>query len=281
MQQTILGMLALMIVGTFSLGQHRDAARTYNELVDDELEIAAAGVAMHVMELIGNRAFDERTEPAEVNTKGMLADEQQLTTSSAFGSSTGCDLDEPYKDTVQCDDIDDAHMAEGEWQDVPFRLKDGRELPFEVHVEVFYVDLSDLDTPLYSGQKSHHKKVIVRIRAKRHTRQNRYSNGFVRIERIFSYDVKKAENRLREKYGDPLLVNDPVLEDLPPAVETGGDGNGGDVYDQDEVMELDPNTPVTICHRRVIYGQITWETRTVKQKYVSKHIGHGDKLGAC
>ena len=282
MQQTILGMLALMIVGSFTLNQHRDTARTYNELVDDELEIAAAGVAMHVMELIGNRAFDERTEPDEVNIKGMPVGSAELTSVSAFGTSgSGCDLDEPYKDTVQCDDIDDAHMAPDSWQDVPFRLKDGKELPFDVHVEVFYVDPSDLDTPLSIGQRSLHKKVVVTLRAKRHVRQKRYNNGFVRLERIFSYDIKKAENRLKEKFGDPLVFVNPPPDDPPPADDIGGDGNGGDVYDQDEVITLDPNTKVKICHRRVRKGKITWRTRTVKQKFVEKHIGHGDILGEC
>lgn len=278
MQQTILSMLALMIVGSFTLGQHRGTIQMYNELVDDELEIAAAGVATHVMELIGNRAFDDRTLPAEVNTKGMLVGDAELTNSTAFGEVTGCDLDEPYKDALQCDDIDDAHMAADAWQDVPFRLKDGKELPFDVQVRVFYVDPSNLDQPLVSGQKSLHKKVVVKVRSKRHVKQNRYNDGFVRLERIFSYDVKRTENRLKEEFKDaapPDNGND------PPDDDGGGDNNGGDEYDQDEVIELDPNTPVWICHRRVRRGKISWSNRSIKQKFVQKHIGHGDTLGKC
>lgn len=282
MQQTILGMLALMIVGTFTLGQHQGAVRTYNELVDDELEIAAAGVAMHVMELIGNRAFDSRTLPDQTKVYGMPVGSAELTTVSAFGKTgSTCDLDEPFKDTSPCLDIDDAHMAADEWQDVPFRLKDGKELPFDVRVEVFYVDPSDLDTPLPAGQRSLHKKVVVKLRAKHHVRQKRYDNGFVRIERIFSYDIKKAENRLREKFGDPLVVENPPPGDNPSGGPTSDDDDGVDVYDQDEVIVLDPNTRVKICHRRVRKGKITWRTRTVKQKFVDKHIGHGDILGKC
>ena len=53
------------------------------------------------------------------------------------------------------------------------------------------------------------------------------------------------------------------------------------VYEKDEVIELDPNAKVKICHRRVRKGKITWKTRTVKQKFVEKHIGHGDILGKC
>ena len=239
-----------------------------------------SGVAMHVMELIGNRAFDERTKPAEVNTNGMPVGETQFTSASAFGEITGCDLDEPYKDNVQCDDIDDSHMAADEWQDVPFRLKDGKELPFDVQVRVFYVDSSNLDQPLVSGQRTLHKKVIVKVRSKRHVKQNRYNDGFVRLERIFSYDVKRAENRLKEKFPD--AVSGPENNgNGPPDDDGGGDNNGGDEYDQDEVGDLDPNTPVWICQRRVRRGKISWSNRSVKQKFVQKHIGHGDTLGKC
>ncbi len=278
MQQTILAALALMIVASFTLNQHIGTARTYNELVDDELEIAAAGVAMHVMELIGNRAFDDRTVPSEVNTNGMPEGDSEFTNDSAFGQETGCDLDEPYNDTVQCDDIDDADMADDEWQEVPFRLKDGKELPFDVQVRVFYVDPSNLDQPLLSGQKSLQKKVVVKVRSKRHVKQNRYTNGFVRLERIFSYDVKRAENRLKEQYGDTTPTDPPPDDDPPP--EEGGD-DGGDEGDQDDVEEPDPNAKVWICHRRVKRGRITWRSKKVKQKFVQKHIGHGDTMGQC
>ena len=277
MQQTILAMLALMIVGSFTLNQHQGVARTYNELVDDELEIAASGVATHIMELISNRAFDQRTLPAETNTKGLVVGTAELTSSSAFGTATGCDLDEPYKDTVACVDVDDAHMADGTWQDVPFHLKDGKELPFDVHVDVFYVDPSNLDQPLTAGQRSLHKKVVINVRAKRHVQQNRYSNGFVRLERIISYDTKRAENRLKEAFGTPVsgVVDPPVVD------ETGGDNNGGDVYDTEEQVENDPDTPVWLCHRSVKRGKITWSTKSVKQKFSAKHVGHGDKMGKC
>ena len=125
-----------------------------------------------------------------------------------------------------------------------------------------------------------HKKVVIKVRAKRHVRQKRYNNGFVRLERIFSYDVKKAENRLKEKFGDPNQVKNPPNND-PPEEDGGGDNNGGDTYDEEEIMELDPNAKVWICHRRVRKGKITWRTKSIRQKFMSKHIGHGDKNGKC
>lgn len=273
MQQTLLGMLALMIVGSFTMNQHRDVARSYTKLVDDELEIAASGVAMHIIELIGNRSFDSRTHPDAVSDEGYPVGSEEMTSSSAFGKYSGCDLDEPFKDAIQCTDIDDAHMGPNEWQAVPFRLKDGDELKFDVNVEVFYVDADDLNTPLLTGYRSMHKRVVVRIRSQHHRAQNRYEDGFVRLERIFSYDKKRAENRFVEKYGD-VAPPEPPPEDPPPAEDPPPDEGGGDV-------EQDPYETVTICHRLVRDGRIRWRTRQVEYRFLAKHIGHGDLLGAC
>ncbi|GMQ83015.1 MAG: hypothetical protein BMS9Abin05_2487 [Rhodothermia bacterium] len=270
MQQTILAILALMLVGTFTLAQHRGTIATYNELVDDELEIAASGVALHVMELIGHRAFDARTMPTEINQKGLPAGSAEFTSTSAFGrQGSSCDLDEPFKDVILCTDLDDADMAPGEWQDVPFRLKDGKELGFDVRVEVFYVDLSDLDKALPAGQVSFHKKVVVRVRAKRHVLQKRYANGFVRLERIFSYDNSRAKNRFEDVYGPtvtPASLEPPTTQPTtPPTLDP----------------TLNPDNPVWVCHRSVVNGTITWTTKSIQQKFIQKHVGHGDTAGKC
>ena len=277
MQQTILAFLSLMIVGSFTLTQHRDVARSYSELVDDELEIAASGVAMHIMELIGNRSFDERTRPESVSYGGMPTGSDEMSSYSAFGKYSGCDLDEPFKDAIQCTDVDDVHMAPDEWQSVPFKLKFGDEISFDVNVEVFYVSPDDLNTPLSAGQRSMHKKVVVRIRSPHHATQNRYGNGFVRLERIFSYDKNRAENRYAQKYGDPTPpdppAGDPPPEEDPPTEDPPLEG-GGDV-------EPSPDDLVTVCHRRVRDGSISWRTRQVRYKFLPKHIQHGDNEGAC
>ena len=276
MQQTMLGLLSLMIVGSFTLNQHQDVAKSYGELVDDELEIAGAGVAMHIMELIGNRSFDARTLPDQVSYEGMPTGSSEMSSSSSFGMYSGCDLDEPFKDSIQCQDIDDVHMLESEWQRVPFNLKDGKELPFDVNVEVFYVDSDNLNSPLSSGQRSMHKKVVVRVRSTHHAMQHRYQDGFVKLERIFSYDKKRAENRFAEKYGTPAP---PPPED-PPVEEGGGEGDPPPDDGNGEV-EQDPNEMVTVCHRRVRKGKISWKTKSIKYKFLAKHIQHGDLDGAC
>ena len=280
MQQTILAMLAIMLVGTFSLTQHRGTIKMYDEIVDDELEIAASGVAMHIMELISNRAFDARTMPYEINQKGMPVGSDEFTSTSAFGRvGTMCDLDEPFKDVTPCTDLDDAHMAPGEWQAVPFRLKDGKELGFDVRVEVYYVDPSDLDTPLPAGQVSFHKKVVVYLRANRHVRQNRYVNGFVRLERIFSFDTKRAEFRTKEEYPDSSPSQNPPNNNPPE--DGGGDNNGADIYDENEVAEADPDRRVWVCHRSIEDGKISWRSKVIRQKFLEKHVGHGDTAGKC
>jgi len=97
-------------------------------------------------------------------------------------------------------DIDDVHMEQGTWQDVPFRLKDGGELPFDVRTEVFYVESGDLDQPLSGGQTSLHKKVAVTVRAQGAIHANRYPDGFVRLERVFSYSQDRARNRYFDAY---------------------------------------------------------------------------------
>jgi len=266
MQQTILAVLALLTVTNFLHTRNRDVIRTYNKLVDDELEITAGSVAMHVLELIGNRSFDSRTTPDQVNSMGMLVGTTGLTKASAFGSMTNCDLDEPFKDFTPCLDIDDVHMDDTEWQEVPFRLRNGNELRFDVQAQVFYVNPLDLDSPLPPGLESLHKKVIVKVRSKHHAQQNRFPEGFVRIERVFSYDSRRAENRLIEKYGVPVV--DPLVDPIvDPVVDP-------PVDDPDIVM-------VTVCHRAVENGIVVWTTTSVEEIFVNNHIGHGDTLGAC
>ena len=279
MQQTILAVLALLTVANFTLNQNRSVVRTYSELVDDELEVAASGVAMHVLELISNRSFDSRTSPAQVESGGMAVGTASYTVESAFGSQTNCDLDEPFKDTIPCLDIDDADMADDEWQDVPFRMRYGKELPFDVQVQVYYVDAADMDTPLPSGQTSNHKKVVVKVRSQHHVKQNRYPNGFVTLERVFSYNETRAENRHREKYGDVVVV--PADDDDDGDDDDGDDDDGDDEPVVDPDPDPDPNELVTVCHRRVRFGKVRWGTRTIQQKYLARHIGHGDTLGAC
>jgi hypothetical protein len=193
MQQTMLAFLALMIILVHSFMQQQMLLHTYREITDDEMEIMASGVALHVMEMIGGQPFDERTTPVNIQTYGLPAGVDDFTPRADFGSDTACDLDEPFLNTAPaCDDLDDAHMDALTWQTVPFRFQDGRRFDFEVNVQVAYVEADDWDTPADAAVRTNYKRVLVRLRSPQHVAQGRYADGFVQLERIFAYNSEKA-----------------------------------------------------------------------------------------
>ena len=194
MNQTILAFLALMAAGLLSFNQQQATLRSYSEILDDEMEVAASGVAIHVMEMISAKAFDERTTPAQLTTHGAPADESEFSAAHMFGEATPCDLDEPFLDAVGCDDLDDAHMADSLWQSVPFGMRGGVDLPFEVNVAVVYVDDVDLETVLTAGT-SNTKRVRVRVRSRMHTQMGRYEQGIVQLDRLYAYNEDKELER--------------------------------------------------------------------------------------
>lgn len=191
MQQTMLAFLALMIILVQSFMQQQMLLHTYREITDDEMEIMASGVALHVMEMVGGQAFDERTTPASIQTYGLPGGTADFTLPASFGSDTACDLDEPFLNTA-CDDLDDAHMEALAWQTVPFQFHDGRRFDFEVNVQVAYVEADDWDTPADAAVRTNYKQVQVRVRSPQHVAQGRYEEGFVQLERIFAYNSQQA-----------------------------------------------------------------------------------------
>ncbi len=194
MNQTILALLALMLTTSMSFSQQSATIFTYDKYIDDELEVMASSVALHVIEMTGAKAFDERTKPASMLTLGSPINSDDFSAAGAFGEATVCDLDQPYLNASGCDDMDDVHMGAGIWQVVPFNLVAGTTLDFDVNVQVFYVDDTDMDTVLL-GAKSDHKKVIVTVRSPRHVKQQRYTDGFVTLSRVFPYSEVRALNR--------------------------------------------------------------------------------------
>lgn len=193
MQQTMLAFLAMMIILVQSFMQQRMLMHTYQQITDDEMEIMASGVALHVMEMVGGQPFDERTTPANIQAYGLPAGVDDFTLYAQFGSDTACDLDEPFRNTAPaCDDLDDAHMDADAWQTVPFLFQDGRRFDFEVNVQVFYVEADDWDTPADPALRTNYKQVLVRVRSALHLAQGRYEDGFVQLERIFAYNSAQA-----------------------------------------------------------------------------------------
>jgi hypothetical protein len=193
MYQSLFAMLALMITTGLSFSQQQSILQSKRQMVDNELEVMAGSVALHVMEFVGAKAYDERTLPALVNLKGLPTSVAEFSARTAFGDLSTCDLDEPFKNTTGCDDIDDVHMSEDEWQAVPFTMRNGSSIPFEVNVQVYYVNSADLDTPLMDASVTKHKRVAVTVRSPLQAEAGRYVDGLVILERVFSYDSASAK----------------------------------------------------------------------------------------
>lgn len=204
MPQTMLALLALALTGTLSLNQQRALIATDDDMIDTEIEMMAAGVALHTMEILAAKAFDERATPEQVHQLGLPDGTSAFSTPDQFGRTTGgCNLAAPWTD-VSCDDLDDAHSLVGDstiWKPVPFELRDGQAVPFEVAVTVQYVDAGNFDLPV--AGPTGHKLVTVRVRSEHHVARGRFTEGVVRLERVVSYEAARAASAYEAAYGVP------------------------------------------------------------------------------
>lgn len=187
MPQTLLALLALALAGLLTFNQQRLTVRSQTNMVSDEVELAAAGLASEVMEFISARSFDERTTPPKIaDAYGSVPDDpNQFSESTSFGYSGECDLLLPAN-TPNCDDVDD--LANRDWAPVEVTLAHGRTLGFEVKTDVYYVDSPSSMTP--SSTKTRHKRVIMNLRS---PYASSGDDGVVRVTRVVSYDPVKAE----------------------------------------------------------------------------------------
>lgn len=188
MPQTLLGLLGLSLVTLLSVNQQRVTTQGYQNRLNDEYDLAASGVMMHVMELIASRSFDEYSTPGAIESSGRVPERpSEFTHRSGFGAagrgSAGCDLERPAN-TPDCDDVDDLDGIEN--QRVFARLRGDKTLPFDVSIDVFYVDDDNLEAPVSFRTKN--KRVIL-------TAESPLRPGveLVRLERVVSYDPVKAE----------------------------------------------------------------------------------------
>ncbi len=194
MAQTLLAVLALMLASLVSFNQQRNSAQNYSAMVQNEVEMAAAGTITHVIELISSRSFDERSTPDAMQARNYLPSfGDDFNAATNFGSSdrgsSGCDLLQPFT-TPECDDVDDLDgMAN---QVITAELSTGRSLPFTVDVDVEYV-LNDTGTS--SDHPTLHKLVTV------HALSEYLPNGGITLQRVISYDPVKAEMEYEEVYG--------------------------------------------------------------------------------
>lgn len=195
MPQTLLALLAMILTSVLAFSQQQNVRNNYTHMVGNEIEMAASGAVMTVLEFIGSRSFDERTTPSAIEAAQTLPlDSTHLSAANRFGSydrgTGGCDLMEPFR-TPDCDDIDDLDGITG--QTISVTLSTGLTLDFEVDVEVDYVAVADMDAPITTP--TWFKRVIVSAA------NDLLPFGQIQMERIFAYDPIKAEADHDDDYG--------------------------------------------------------------------------------
>ena len=191
MPQTLLALLALVLASFLMFNQQRLTARSHTNMVNDEVELAATGLASEILEFIGARSFDEESTPYAIYLDGAVPDSPSVFTSSgSFGStdrgSLGCDFLAPAN-TPECDDLDDVDGLG--WTPVEVTLAHERTLGFEVRTQVYYVDDTESMTP--ASGRTRHKRVVMDIRSDHVAGDEQ--DGLLRVTRVFSYDPVKAE----------------------------------------------------------------------------------------
>ena len=208
MPQTLLALLALVLASFLTFNQQRLTLRSHQNLVTDEIELAAAGVASEIVAFIDGRSVDENSTPEAIGSQnGHIPDHpSQFTAGTSAGAADrgedGCNLLLPAL-TPDCDDVDDVSYDPNEvdaveWRSVVVDLAHGRTLPFEVRTMVYYVDNPDAMDP--SDDPTWHKRVLIDVRSP----YAGTDEGIYRATRVVSYDPIKAEmDYENSEYYDP------------------------------------------------------------------------------
>ena len=193
-----------MLASFLTFNQQRLTLRSQTNMVTDELELAAAGLASEAMAFIEGRSFDENSTPEKIAAAGGAVPEyaSEFSDPNSFGYSGDCSFLHPT-DTPACDDVDD--LADRGWTPVSVELAReriidpdtgapypdsvrSRKLDFEVRTDVFYVDTVESMAP--AAGRTRHKRVTMDIRAAYVPGQ---PEGMVRVTRVVSYDPIKAD----------------------------------------------------------------------------------------
>lgn len=164
MPQTLLTLLALLFASTLSLRLSETAVRSQTDMIRNEVDIQALGVATEVFEIIGLKDFDENTTGSLIND----VPPGDMSPASSFGLNKA--LLAPTTD-----DIDDVHGM------LPYIVQrevthpetgDRTSLEYEVTATVHYVTDRDPSTgaPLaqvaFSEVPTYLKQVILTIRCR-------------------------------------------------------------------------------------------------------------------
>ncbi len=142
--QVFYALIAILLLALLSLTVQRTTQRLDARMHVNEVVTQASGVATSIVEAVGVRPFDSKTDTTKVTAFPAVTSENQLTAAVNFGGCTSFLL---------CEDIDDFDGL------VITRNRDGFE--FTATITVSYVNP---DNPaLASGSNTYAKEVLVEI----------------------------------------------------------------------------------------------------------------------
>jgi len=193
MPQSLLALLALAIFTQLSFSQQQITVKSYETLLRDELSVSASGMMMEIMELTAARPFDSKSTPSYMLGNGLPA-VNEFGTIGPGSTDTGCT---PLNiDIGSCNDLDDldydrypneSGRSEAAWYPVQLELSNGGVIPFEVKIDVSYVNGEFPDVNVYTGPTAT-KRVDLLVR----TPLLFQGQPFIHLERVIAYDPNKA-----------------------------------------------------------------------------------------
>ena len=155
MRDTMMSLLALMIAMLLSLNVNRASLSVKVQVIDNEMETIAGGIALEVLDYVGTKPFDAATVGGEVEDPNDL-------TAPPF--STGMTY-------TEANDIDDFHQIQTHTL-LEF------EFDFEIDIIVVYVDEN---TPeVTASSQTFAKKVTVTV-------NNDFLQSPVQLSQVYTY----------------------------------------------------------------------------------------------
>lgn len=198
MPQTLLSLLALVLSSVLVFNQQRLTTKAQTRMVNDEIELAASGLASDVLEFAEGRSFDQAASPSAINTSQKVPSlASQFSSASTFGApdrgADGCNLLTPGV-TPGCNDVDDLDGLTS--IPVSILLANGRSVPFDVSIAVSYV--TGPASATVSPTPTLHKRLTLKMRS-------RFVNGgrtnVLEMNRVVSFDPIKAAKDHEDIYG--------------------------------------------------------------------------------
>lgn len=166
--QVFYAIIAIFLLALLSLTVMRSTQRLDSRIYVNEVVTQASGVATGIIETIGRKPFDSKTDTTKVSTFPAVTSTNQLTSEANFGGCTNFSL---------CEDIDDFNGL------VITRLLNGFE--FTATITIKYV--SPVDPDYYTGTQTFAKEVLVEITSPYLYVGSRSNPITVPFRRIFSY----------------------------------------------------------------------------------------------